>query len=241
MSIPFLTARWKNLIVANYEVVPDALCPLLPYGVELDLFEGKALVSLVAFHFGDMRIAGMIPAFPIRNFEEVNLRFYVRRQSGNDWRRGVVFVREIVPSRIVAFVARSLYNEPYSRLPMAHDFRSFDNAHGGTLEYAMRSEKGWMNIQATTTGRLLDLRQDSVESFILEHYWGYTRRMNGMTSEYRVEHPSWRFWQTEAFSVTPELALLYPPQFAEPLSRVPHSVCVAQGSAVSVYGYRAFG
>jgi hypothetical protein len=123
---------------------------------------------------------------------------------------------------------------------MAHDFRSFDDTSGGMLEYSLRHQRTWMTIQATTSGELMALPSDSVESFILEHYWGYTRQTNGMTSEYRVSHPSWRFWPAQSVSVSPDIALLYPPEFADPLSRAPHSVCVAQGSSVAVYGYRAF-
>ncbi len=240
MTIPFLTATWKNLIVVNYEVAPEALHARLPDGVELDLFEGRALISLVAFHFRDMRVAGIIPAFPARHFEEINLRFYVKRRVGDEWRRGVVFVREIVPSRIVAFVARFLYSEPYSRLSMRHDFSAFDDTLGGTLCYSINHEPAPIAIQATTAGALISLEDDSVESFILEHYWGYTQRRNGKTSEYRVAHPAWKFWRARSFSISPALARLYPPEFTEALSRSPHSLCVARGSDVSVYGYRAF-
>jgi uncharacterized protein YqjF (DUF2071 family) len=241
MTIPFLTATWKNLIVVNYEVAPEALRARLPQGVELDLFDGRALISIVAFHFRDMRVAGIIPAFPARHFEEINLRFYVKRRVGDEWRRGVVFVREIVPSRIVATTARLLYGEPYDRLPMRHDFSAFNDTRGGTLSYTISDQKAPVTIQATTTGDLISLNSDSVESFILEHYWGYTRRRSGKTSEYRVAHPSWRIWRAQSLCVSPELTLLYPPEFSEALSRSPHSLCVAQGSDVSVYGYRAFG
>jgi len=240
MSVPFLTATWKNLVVVNYEVASGVLRPRLPHGVELDLFEGKALVSIVAFHFRDMRVAGIIPAFSARHFEELNLRFYVKRRIGEEWRRGVVFVREIVPSRIVAFVARSLYNEPYSRLPMSHDFAAFDDTAGGTLEYAVHDKAAPVTVTATTTGPLRPQESNSVENFILEHYWGYTQRACGRTSEYRVAHPPWNVWRVGSLSVSPEVALLYPCEFAPALSMAPHSVCVARGSDVAVYGYRAF-
>lgn len=240
MPVPFLTATWKNLIVVNYEVAPEVLLPLLPRGVELDLFEGKALMSIVAFHFCDMRVGGLVPAFLARNFEEINLRFYVKRRVGDSWRRGVVFVREIVPSRIVAFVARTLYSEPYSRLPMSHDVSGFDDIRGGTIRYTMVNRATPITVGATTRDELGNLVTGSVESFILEHYWGYTKRTDCKTSEYRVSHPAWKFWPVEQVVVSPGLADLYPVEFASALARPPHSVCVAQGSNVSVYGYRAF-
>jgi len=240
MPIPFLTAHWKNLIVVNYEVEPEVLTPLLPGGIELDFFEGKALMSVVAFHFCDMRVGGVVPAFLARNFEEINLRFYVKRRVGDDWRRGVVFVREVVPSRVVAFVARALYNEPYSRLPMSHDVSAFDDIRGGTLEYTIANRATPITVRATTSGELGCLVPGSVESFILEHYWGYTKRSDRKTSEYRVAHPAWKFWPVAQVVVTPGLACLYPVEFTSALARACHSVCVAQGSNVAVYGYRAF-
>ena len=103
----------------NYEVAPEALAPFVPAGTELDAWEGRHLVSMVGFMFQSTRGLG----FPIpfhRNFEEVNLRFYVRRKVDGEWRRGVVFIKEIVPRFAIAWVARTFYNENYVALPMSH-------------------------------------------------------------------------------------------------------------------------
>ena len=77
---PFLTARWRYLAMLNYEVPPEALAPLVPAGTELDSWQGKTFVSVVGFLFLDTRVLGIaIPGH--RDFEEVNLRFYVRRKA----------------------------------------------------------------------------------------------------------------------------------------------------------------
>ena len=116
---PFLTANWRYLAMLNFAVDPKILQPLVPTETELDFHEEKTFVSVVGFLFLDTRIIGLpIPLH--RDFEEVNLRFYVRRKSANEWRRGVVFVRELVPRRAIALVARTFYGEPYLALPMRH-------------------------------------------------------------------------------------------------------------------------
>ena len=104
MMNTFLTARWENLIMANYEVNPDVLLPYLPKGVELDFFDGKTYVSLVGFMFKKTKIFH-IPIPFLGTFEEVNLRFYVKRTEGDTIKRGVVFINETVPSQLVAWLA----------------------------------------------------------------------------------------------------------------------------------------
>ena len=103
----FMTARWENLIMANYTIDPAALLGYLPPGVEIDLFEGKAYVSLVGFLFKNSQIFG-VPIPLLGTFEEVNLRFYVRRRDGHGYKRGVVFINETVPYKPVAWLANKL-------------------------------------------------------------------------------------------------------------------------------------
>src|SRR5512142_1077033 len=123
----FLTAEWKNLVMLNYAVDPSLIEPFVPAGTELDAFEGKTYVSLVGFEFNRTRVLGFAVPFH-QNFEEVNLRFYVRRES----KRGVVFIRELVPKYAVAAVARLLFKENYSCVPMSH------RVGGGKAEYAWK-------------------------------------------------------------------------------------------------------
>lgn len=240
MSLPFLSACWRNLIVINYEVDPSALLPLLPLGTELDLFENKALISVIAFNFERMKLFGAIPTVPVTEFEELNLRFYVRRIVGEDVRRGVVFVKEVVPSAIIASTARILYNEPYEAHPMSHSFAAFDENSGGTLSYDIQVGTSTVSAKAITEGELRSLRAGSIEHFILEHYWGYTKQNDGTTSEYRVQHEPWRYWRTNVTTLTGEISTLYPAIFREALTKTPHSTFVARGSSVKVFAYRRF-
>lgn len=216
----------------NYAVDPAALALHMPRGVELDLWEGEALVSMVGFLFLKTRLLGLPIPFH-QNFEEVNLRFYVRRKSAGEWRRGVVFVREIVPRSAIAAVARAAYNEPYLSLPMRHCVPAVMKA-GANLKFEWRFRGRWGGLGATLAGESGEIRKGSAEEFIFEHYFGYTRQRDGGTVEYHVEHPSWRVWQTSESFLDVDVAALYGAQFEAPLSGKARSAFVAEGSPVLV-------
>jgi uncharacterized protein YqjF (DUF2071 family) len=216
----------------NYEAPPELLDPLVPAGVELDRWRGTLYVSVVGFRFLDTRVLGIaVPGH--RHFEEVNLRFYVRRVSSDETRRGVVFVRELVPRPAIALVARLLYNEPYRALPMRHRIESLPDAN--ERSYAWRAGGAWTTIHARTRGPARPLGPESEEEFITEHYWGYTRQRDGGTIEYRVEHPRWSVWTATAAHIEGDVSRVYGVEFARILERPPISAFVADGSPVAVF------
>ncbi len=228
----FLTAEWKHLAMLNYEIAPSVLAPYVPVGTELEVWNGRHLVSVVGFRFLRTRVLG-IPIPFHRNFEEVNLRFYVRRKAEDGWRRGVVFIQEIVPRAAIAFLARTLYNEPYVALPMSHQIET----KAGSLnaaEYTWRFGGRENRLQLTVRGKPQPLREGSEAEFITEHYWGYNTQHDGSTMEYRVEHPRWRVWDAATTRLDCDGAELYGPQFKDCLSRPPSSAFLAEGSAVTV-------
>lgn len=195
MARPFLTARWEDLVLVNFECPPEVLVSRVPRGTELDTLDGSALVSLVAFMFRDTRVLG-IPIPGHRTFEEVNLRFYVRRDAVDGPRRGVVFIRELVPRWAVAAVARGLYDEPYRTAAMTHSI-ALDAGRGGRIAYGWRRNGGTFAVAAEVDGPATVTPPGSEAEFVTEHYWGYTRRRDGGTAEYRVEHPRWRTWRSD--------------------------------------------
>ena len=230
---PFLQAEWCDLVMLNYEMPAHVLASLVPAGVEMDRWRGTLYASVVGFLFRDTRVLGI--AIPWhRTFEEVNLRFYVRREAGGEVRRGVVFVRELVPRRAIAIVARLLYNEPYRALAMRHRIES-DRDGAVAREYRWRARNGWSSVSARTTGAPRSLQVGSEEEFITEHYWGYTRQRDGGTLEYQVEHPRWRVWTAAGCWFRGPAASLYGPAFGRVLSGEPRSAFVAVGSAVVVH------
>ncbi|MGH9738841.1 MAG: YqjF family protein [Candidatus Acidiferrales bacterium] len=221
---PFLTAEWRHLVMLNYEVDAEMLAPYVPRHVEIDRWQGRTYVSLIGFLFLNTRVRN----FPVpfhRNFEEVNLRFYVRRGD----QRGVVFIREIVPRRAVALVANSLYGENYVSLPMRHRLELF------RFEYSWRVGGKWNSIAASELGRHVAVVPGSHEEFITEHYWGYTRRSASLTVEYRVEHPSWKVRSAGSGSFQGSVAGLYPCEFEFIGQRPPDTAFVADGSIVAVF------
>ena len=228
----FLTADWRYVAMLNYEVDPALVEGHVPPGTEIDLFDGKAFVSLVGFRFLSTRVFGVPVPFH-RNFEEVNLRFYVRRREGGTVKRGVVFIQEIVPRRAIAAVARVAYNENYRCLPMTHEI-----AHSSAVvqvNYAWRLASQWNRLSVSATGEPRNMTDGSAEQFIAEHYWGYCAQRDGGSLEYHVEHPPWRVWDVDHAEFTGDAEPLYGAEFAAVLSRPPDTALLAEGSAVAVH------
>lgn len=240
---PFLTAEWRDLLLLNYDVDPTLLRPLVPAGTELDSWEGRTLVSMVGFRFLGTRVLGCaVPGHG--DFDEVNLRFYVRRDvDGAPPRRGVVFIRELVARRAVAWAARLVYGEPYLRVPMSH---SVVRA-GGTGARLDRISYGWRlrGKEWRISGRVASLPEPlarpSEAEFVTEHYWGYTRQRGGGTLEYEVEHPPWKVASVSEARFEAPSPTLYGAPLTEALARPPRSAFYADGSAVTVLRGREIG
>jgi uncharacterized protein len=228
----FLTAEWRHLVMLNYEVDPGLLARFVPRGTELDRGDGRVFLSLVGFRFLKTRIRG-IPVPFHTNFDEVNLRFYVRRREGGELRRGVVFILEIVPRRAIALVARTFYRENYVALPMAHDIRDTED-DGIAASYRWRSSGKWSEMRLESQGNPEPLQDGSEEQFIAEHYWGYAAQPDGGCVEYQVTHPSWRVWQARHAEFNGDVGALYGSEFAAVLRENPVSAFLADGSAVTV-------
>jgi uncharacterized protein len=189
----------------------------------------------VGFRFLRTCVLG-VPVPGHRNFEEVNLRFYVRRHAPDRAvRRGVTFVRELVPRAAIAWMARLAYNEPYWALPMRSNAPSGPVDRPGRVAYQWRRRSEWEGIAATVVGPKTVPAEGSEAAFITEHYWGYTRQRNGLTAEYQVAHPRWAVWLGDSPELAADVATLYGPAFAPALERQPSSVYVAEGSPVTVY------
>ena len=244
MPSVFLTAEWRKLIMVQYAIDPAMLTPYLPQGVELDLYDGKCFASLVGFLFDRVRVKGI--AFPFHTrFPEVNLRFYVKRhergsEDRTEFRRGVVFVNEFVPlhSAGVAIIAKQLYEEPYRALPMRHSIRVPNSQLH--VSYAWKTGGRWHSMSAAAEANPQPIAEGSMEDFITEHYWGYTKRSAkpgaARTSAYQVEHPRWQTYPIHSWALELDYAKMYGPQWAF-LNKTPaDNILLAEGSAVKVYG-----
>ena len=233
----FLRARWEDLLLINYVVDPDLLRPYVPFGTELDLWNGRCYASLVGFMFLDTRVLGISIPFH-RDFEEFNLRFYVKFRQEGEERRGVVFIREIVPRTAIAPVANHLYGEHYLALAMDSERRR----EGDRIEvkYGWRFKRRWNYVRAVAENHPQFPEAGSEAEFIAEHYWGCTRLHAQRTSLYRVEHPPWRICAVRDFDLEVDVQGLYGPAFAPMLDAEPSSVFLAEGSEVLVRHGRQF-
>jgi uncharacterized protein YqjF (DUF2071 family) len=228
----FLSAEWRDLLMLNYEVDPGTLQKYVPAGTELDSFQGKTYVSLVGFRFCRTRPLGAIPIPFHTEFEEINLRFYVRRSLGTETRRGVVFIAEIVPKRAIALAARWFYNENYVRRPTAHCV--LINESKMEVEYSWRSANQSCKLQARADGTPTAPSEGNLEQFITEHYWGYSRQRDGSTVEYHVSHVPWKVWNATHAEFSGNASDLYGDELSQVLTKTPASAFIADGSPVEI-------
>lgn len=217
----------------NYEADPAVLQKFVPAGTELDSFAGKTYISLVGFRFCRTKLLGSVPIPFHIEFEEINLRFYVKRRESNEFRRGVVFIAEIVPKRAIAYTARLFYNENYVRRPMAHRVRI--NESQMEVEYSWQSGNVQCKLQARASGTPSFPSEGSLQQFITEHYWGYSRQPDGRTTEYHVAHVPWKVWNATHAGFSGDPSDLYGDELAQVLTKAPASAFIADGSPVEVF------
>ena len=231
----FLTASWNHLIMANYTVDPNILQAYIPAHTELDLYEGRCYVSLVGFLFDHVRIKGWRIPFHTR-FPEVNLRFYVRNKEQDQWKRGVVFISEIVPKPAISWVANVLYKEHYTTMPVRQVFR--EESGQLTVGYTWIYKRMENNLQVTAAPVPVPLPANSFEEFITEHFWGYSAGPGGKTVEYQVAHPRWNIFPVRQYELACDFGRLYGEKFAFLNQQQPVSVFLAEGSPVTIFTKR---
>ncbi|WP_310377373.1 DUF2071 domain-containing protein [Flavobacterium sp.] len=227
----FLKANWENIIMANYEIDPKILEPFLPKGVELDLFEQKCYVSLVGFMFKKTKLFS-IPIPYLGTFEEINLRFYVIRKESNQIKRGVVFINETIPYPIVAWMANKLYKEHYTVVPTKHEITNVNNTKKVNFEWLLN--KKWNRIYVEASNESKEMKKDTLEQFIYEHYYGYTKIDQNKTEEYKLQHPSWNTYKVLNHKIDCDFEAMYGKAFSVLNQTKPEAVFIAEGSSVNV-------
>ncbi len=231
----FLTGEWRKLIMANYSLDPLMLKKYLPAMTELDYWEGKCFVSLVGFMFKNVKVKGIKIPFHI-HFPEVNLRFYVRYLENNSWKRGVVFINEIVPKPAIAFIANTIYKEHYSSLPMKYSWKNENDEL--VVSYQWKKNKKWNSIEVKAEAIASNLKSGSEEEFITEHFWGYSAISVKQTNEYHVEHPRWDIYSVKECTIDCDFGSLYEEAFQYLADKKPDSIFMAEGSEITIYQKR---
>lgn len=227
----FLTAKWEYLVMLNYALPEHLLLPYLPKGTQLDLFQGKAMASIVGFLFNQTKVLGV--KWPSHsNFEEVNYRFYIKYFDGKQWKRGVAFISEIVPKFIITKMANSLYNEHYSTMPMRHKIHIEDQYLHVEYQWKQQHKLNSLSVKAINT--LQPILPNSEEEFIFEHYWGYNQLNQTTLIEYGVEHQRWEVYPVTSYTLDADISSLYGQSFVPYLSVPPNSIFLARGSDIIV-------
>ena len=226
----FLSAEWRKLAIANYVVDKSVLLKYLPYKTELDTWNGDCYASLIGFMFLKTKLKGLPIPFH-QNFEEVNIRFYVRYKDNGIWKRGVTFIKEIVPKHAITFIANTIYKEPYETMPMKHTWSLEDNKL--EIEYNWKKDR-WNSFKVTADATQLSLVENSKEEFITEHYWGYTKAGPNLCSAYEVQHPRWNMYKVLDYNIDVDFEKIYGADFSFLDKSIPGSVMLAEGSEIIV-------
>lgn len=227
----FLKAEWRKLAIVNYKIDPKVLESFIPEGTELDIWNGICYVSLVGFMFKNTKLLGLKIPFHI-NFEEVNLRFYVKRRDKDTWKRGVVFIKEIVPKPALTYVANTIYKEHYETLPMAHLWTT--NKNNTQVQYKWKINNVWQSFQIEAYLNPVEIPENSEVEFITEHYWGYSKINNNQTNEYEVTDPKWLHYPVLSYNIDVDFELTYGKNFRFLNTITPKSVMLAEGSEITV-------
>lgn len=226
-----LTCKWKKLAFANYIVPPEVVEKHLPPFTEIDYFNENCFVSLVGFQFKDVEIAGIKVPFHT-DFEEINLRFYVKRFDGENWRKGTVFLSEIADKVALSTLANSLLRENYKTLPTKQEVRK--QANEWKAGYFWQFNSTWQYIKVTADATPLPTKKGSETEFIIHRLWGYGKHNEEVTNEYNISHPRWNTYKIKDYSVNVDFAKIFGPEFSILGAATPHSVILAEGSSISV-------
>ncbi|WP_424494544.1 YqjF family protein [Salinimicrobium sp. GXAS 041] len=226
-----LTAEWKNLVFANYTVPPQLIEKYLPAHTKPDFYNGKCYLSLVGFQFKNVKVANL--KIPFNNdFEEINLRFYVKRFDGAKWRKGVIFISQIADKAALNTLANVLFQENYQKLVTKQHISEDDTSINA--RYSWRFKDEWQHLEAKSGIVASPFQENSEEEFLMDRPWGYGKRNNEETNEYKVSHPDWPIFEVEEYSVKVDFSLLFGPEFNILSSATPKSVILAEGSTVSM-------
>ena len=226
----FLTAEWRKLALANYAVDKEILLKYLPPFTELDDWKGKHYLSLVGFMFLNTKLLGIKVPFH-GNFEEVNLRFYVKYNENGIWKRGAVFIKEIVPKPAITLVANTIYKEKYQTCRMKHNWAPNEDQHA--VSYSWKTSV-WNTFSVVSEAKSQAITTNSDGEFITEHYWGYTKIAENKTSEYGVQHPRWEVYAIKSYNIEVDFEQNYGKDFSFLNQSAPESVMLAEGSSIRV-------
>ena len=217
-----MTANWEDLIISTFEADKDILKKHLPQNTELDLFNGKALMSIVAFTFSKVRFFGIKVPFH-QKFGQINFRFYVKSKINGA--KGVVFIKEFAPKPIIALTANIFYNEPYFTKRIKFNIDTDNN--NKIIKYSYKD----IDIKTIAEPTTKPLTKNSLEEFVVDRYVAFVKSKTSKTLLYRIHHKPWRLYKTTHIEINENIISLLPKHF----NGIKHlKTYVVDGSSVSV-------
>ncbi len=169
--------RWAHLLFLHWEVSPEALRPLVPPELELDLFDGRAYIGLVPFTMTGIRPTGLPAVRWLSNFHEVNVRTYVHHDGRAP---GVWFFSLDAANGIAVRIARRFWHLPYHKARMTLQ-RQVEPDGREVISY--KSERLWPAPLPSSCGMRYEPRGEpgpaspgTLEHFLIERYILYAKR-----------------------------------------------------------------
>lgn len=194
---PLFLADWCEMFFIHIEADAEKLQSHVPF--PLDLFDGRAYVSLVAFTqkhlrpaFGG-RLAAALMA-PLAEHEFLNLRTYVRVGD----RLGIYFLSEWIPNRLAELIGPRVYGLPYHLARVR--YRNTIHSCTGTVQ----DPRSILQYDATPGGSTERAAVGQIEQFLLERYSAFTHH-RGIIRRFDVEHTPWTFSPATVSAFMPDL------------------------------------
>lgn len=225
----FLVAHWENLVVASFKADKQLLQPFVPRGTELNDWNGDYYMSLLGFQFSRARFCG-IPSPFYRRFEELNLRFYVRQKVKSGWRKGVVFIKEVIPSKLVGCIAKWLYHENFAALPMHHHIYTGNDGRHTEYYWEQESKPGYLKLCSQLQPE--PAVPGSLPAFIHDHYIAFTKTKKHSYT-FDIQHPDWNIYPALSFEMQLDAVALYGEAFRDAFSQ-PATAFLLDGSKTNV-------
>jgi uncharacterized protein YqjF (DUF2071 family) len=215
-------------VLLTFEAPEELVRAQLPPGVDVDRWSGRAHVSLVALQMVDVRVLGWrIPGFTAH--PQVNFRVYARQGA----HAAVSFVRELVPSWLIAAVGRRRYNEPFRTAWI--ETRVESRADRVQAEYRFGPEGPRYRTAVTGSPQAAVPPETSFEHYLKERTHGCRSDRTGRLQMFRVEHAPWAVREVQTVDYEVDFGQLYGRAWEFLNSSRPVSVIFAVGSDVRVY------
>ena len=228
----FLRSNWLRLASANYIIEPHLLDKYIPKGTVLEEHNGKHYVSLVAFRYSQTRLLNIQVPFHT-NFEEINLRFYVKRKiAPHVWRSEVAFTKLFFPKTALTFVAKHIYKENYETKRMRHNWS--ENDRQLLTSYGLKKNR-WHDFELMTEKESNVIDAHSSEAFFSKHYWGTSQINDNSCTIYKIEHPEWKVFRVNDWKINFDFNKVFGSEFKHLTDNKPESVYLYDGSEVVVH------